>query len=569
MSANDWNSQAIVESMVNESARHQIPASALVIEAWSDEATFYIWNDAQYEAETSAKPLTYSDFTFPSEGRWPDPKAMIDNLHQQGTRIILWQIPVIKRLDEAHPQLQLDQSYAMEQGFCVRESDGEPYRVRPFWFHGGLVLDFTNPQAVAWWMSKRQYLLTELGVDGFKTDGGEHLFGTGLRFADGRRGDELWNLYPNLYAGAYHRFAEDLEREIITFSRAGFTGAQAFPCHWAGDENSTWEAFRASIIAGLSAGISGISFWGWDIGGFSGEIPTAELYLRATAMAAFCPIMQYHSEYNARRKPCRDRTPWNIQAQTGDLRVVPVYRKYANLRLNLLPHIYSEAKKSTENGLPLMRALFVEDPDDQSWREYPYQYYLGDQLLVAPVVAPGVNTARAYVPAGSWYDFWTGRSVSGGRAIEYPAAIDQIPVLAKAGAIIALNLGDDLCLGSWVGNAPDRVDRLCLKVFPGDDSETLWVDHLSGQAFPLRVYRDGNAVCVSIPGMAYEVTLIIVGDAPLRVLGRDEETLRLENFVSWSETTTDGWCYRPDVGEVLVRLVASNNPREIRLLFAD
>lgn len=569
MSSNDWNSQAMVEEMVQASAHHQIPASVLVIEAWSDEATFYIWNDAQYQARASDEPLTYSGFAFPSEGRWPNPKGMIDGLHQQGTRVVLWQIPVMKKLEETHPQHELDETYMVEQGFCVKESDGDPYRVRPFWFHDGLVLDFTNARAVDWWMSKRRYLLTELGVDGFKTDGGEHLFGTDLRFADGRRGDELWNLYPNLYVRAYHRFARGLGRAVSTFSRAGFTGAQAFPCHWAGDENSTWEAFRASITAGLSAGISGLSFWGWDIGGFSGEIPTAELYLRSAAMAAFCPIMQYHSDHNARRKPSRDRTPWNIQRRTGDRRVIPTYRKFANLRLNLHPYIYSEAKKAVERGLPLMRALFVEQPDDEHWREFPYQYYFGDQILVAPVVEPGVDTTRVYVPPGSWYDFWTGQLVSGGKVVETPAPLDHIPVLAKAGAIIPMNLGPDLRVGSWVGNAPDRFWHLCFKVFPGRDSDTVWVNHLSGQEHSLHVRHDGRALGVSVPGLPHHATLILVIDAPIRVLVGDEEIPRVKDFVTWREQPTSGWCYRSDPGEVLLQLTTGNEPREMRLLFAD
>lgn len=565
MSGNDWNSQAIVEQRLSESARHGIPASVLVIEAWSDEATFYIWNEAQYEPRAADEPLTYADFVFPAEGKWPDPKRMIDDLHCQGTRIFLWQIPVLKKMARDHLQHQLDESHMLEQGFCVKESDGRPYHVRPFWFHEGLVLDFTNPQAVEWWLRKRQYLLTELGVDGFKTDGGEHLFGRELRFADGHRGDELWNVYPNLYVGAYHQFARSLGREIITLSRAGFTGAQAFPCHWAGDEDSTWEAFRASILAGLSAGISGISFWGWDIGGFSGRIPTAELYLRSTAMAAFCPIMQYHSEHSARQQPCRDRTPWNIGARAGDPQVVPVYRKYANLRLNLLPYLYSEAAKGTERGLPLMRALCVEHPDDEHWREFPYQYYLGDQLLVAPVVESGVDASRVYLPAGAWYDFWTGRLVPGGQGIDCPAPIDQIPVFAKAGAIIPLNLGTDLRLGSWVGNAPDHFERLCFKVFPGADSETVWLDHLSGQKHSLAVRCEGAAVCATVPALAYDVTLIFTAAPPSRVLVDNKEITRAEDLGAWKAGPSKTWCHRREDSEVLVRLASSNEPRKVRL----
>lgn len=365
MSSNEWNSQAIILEQVRQTWLHDIPATVLVIEAWSDEATFYIWNDAEYTPRPPDQPFRYSDFTFSPDGKWPDPKGLIDFLHAQGIHVLLWQVPVMKRLDAPHPQHDLDEAYMIKQGYCVREASGEPYRIRPFWFRGGLVVDFTNPHAERWWLSKRAYLLDEVGIDGFKTDGGEHLWGHDLIFADGRTGAEVVNLYPVLYTGAYYRFAKAKRDESITFSRAGFTGCQAYPCHWAGDEDSTWEAFRASILAGLNAGASGIAFWSWDLAGFSGEIPSAELYLRATAMACFCPIMQYHSEFNEHRQPSRDRTPWNIQARTGDPDVIPIFRQFAKLRMKLLPYIYEEARKASETGVPLMRALPIEYPGDR------------------------------------------------------------------------------------------------------------------------------------------------------------------------------------------------------------
>ena len=131
-----------------------------------------------------------------------------------------------------------------------------------------------------------------------------------------------------------------------------------------------------------------------------------------------------------------------------------------------------------------MRALFVEHPDDEHWRDFPYQYYFGDQLLVAPVVEPGLDVARVYLPDGDWYDFWTDQRLPGGGVIECPAPTGHIPVFARVGAIVPLNLGADLGLGSWVGNAPDGFHHLCFKVFPGGDGETVWVDHLSGRELP-------------------------------------------------------------------------------------
>jgi alpha-glucosidase (family GH31 glycosyl hydrolase) len=433
ISSNEWNSQEIVMDQIRLSQLHDIPATVLVIEAWADEKTFYIWNHAQYAAKPADQPPVLNDFTFPKDGLWPDPKGMVDELHRQGIRLVLWQNPALKNLGgEHHAQQDIDEAYMLEKNFCLRWPDGSPYRVRPFWFHDSLLLDFNNPDAVDWWMSKRAYLLDELGIDGFKTDGGEHLWGREVVFANGLRGDEGLNLYPNLYVGAYHRFANQKRNgNALTFSRAGFTGAQAFPCHWAGDENSTWEAFRSSLLAGLSAGLSGIPFWGWDIAGFSGEIPTAELYLRAAGMAAFCPIMQYHSEFNDHRLPLRDRTPWNIAERTGRPEVIDIYRQYVKLRFRLLPYITAEARHSSETGEPMMRPLFLDWPDNrQSW-QVADQYCFGRSLLVAPVLQPGADERRLYLPAGQWKDFWNGDVYPGLQWLTVPAPLDRIPVFQR------------------------------------------------------------------------------------------------------------------------------------------
>jgi alpha-D-xyloside xylohydrolase len=433
ISSNEWNSQKTVMEQLRLSQLHDIPATVLVIEAWADEKTFYIWNDAQYSPKPADQPFKLADFTFPADGLWPDPKGMIDELHRQGIRLVLWQVPVLKHLGgECHPQQDIDEAYMLEKSYHLKWPDGSPYRVRPFWFHDSLLPDFTNPEAVDWWMSKRAYLLDELGVDGFKTDGGEHLWGREVVFANGLRGDEGLNLYPNLYVGAYHRFARQKRNgDALTFSRAGFTGAQAFPCHWAGDENSTWDAFRASLLAGLNAGLSGVPFWGWDLAGFSGEIPSAELYLRAAAMAAFCPIMQYHSEFNDHRTPLRDRTPWNIAERTGQAKVIDIYRHFVKTRMELLPYITAEARHCAETGEPLMRPLFLDWPADlQAWQIWD-QYCFGRGLMIAPILEPGTLTRRLYLPEGEWQDFWTGAEFSGQQWITVPAPLEQIPVFKR------------------------------------------------------------------------------------------------------------------------------------------
>jgi alpha-glucosidase (family GH31 glycosyl hydrolase) len=431
MSGNEWNTQARVMTEVERSQREGIPAGVVVIEAWSDESTFAAFRDAKYRIHRDGAPHHLRDFRFPADGAWPDPKHMVDELHARGLKVLLWQVPLVKTHPPPTSQARCDRDVMLRRGYAVREADGRPYRNRGWWFPRALLPDFTSPQARKWWLAKRRYLVEEVGIDGFKTDGGEHAWGDDLRYADGSRGDAGNNRYPVAYAGAYHQLLAELGRDGITFSRAGFTGSAAYPCHWAGDEDSTWEAFRASITAGLTAGASGIFFWGWDLAGFSGEIPTAELYLRAAAMACFCPIMQYHSEYNHHRQPSRDRTPWNIQERTGDSRVVPIYRRFAQLREAMVPYLIEQARLAIETSRPLMRALFFEAPADPEIWNWPYQYLLGDDLLVAPVVQPGTQTWRIFLPAGKWVDAWTGSVHAGPTTVDRAVPLEEIPVYVR------------------------------------------------------------------------------------------------------------------------------------------
>lgn len=432
LSANEWNTQARVEAEARRAAEAGIDAGVMVIEAWSDESTFTVFRDAQYTPVSGDGRLRLEDLTFPADGAWPDPKGMTERLHAQGMRLVLWQIPVLKERGEDGSQTAFDWDEAIARDMVVRDEQGLPYRNRGFWFHDALLPDFTDPTVRHWWTERRRYLVEDLGVDGFKTDGGEHLWGSGLQFADGSTGAESNNRFPVLYAQAYHELMTRLGVEPATFSRAGYAGSAAFPAFWAGDEDSTWDAYRASISAGLSAGASGIAFWGFDIGGFSGPIPSAELYLRATAMATLCPIMQVHSEFNHHRQPCADRTPWNLAERHADPAVLTVFRRFAELRARLRPYIVAEAQHTVLSGRPLMAALCFDFADDERIWEAPTQYMFGRELLVCPVVDEGATTARVYLPAGQWTDAWSGRSLAGGGWVEVPAPIDQVPVFARS-----------------------------------------------------------------------------------------------------------------------------------------
>ena len=436
MSSNEWNTQARVEAEVSRSLAERIPVG-VVIEAWSDESTFVAWRDATYEIHPDGRPHRLADFTFPEGGAWPDPRAMVKRLHEQGVRVLLWQIPLVPTDRGDSGQIAADVRALVAQGLCVRDADGGPHRNRGWWFPGALIPDFTNPQARQWWRDRRRYLVDEMGIDGFKTDGGEHPWGHDLIYADGTTGAESNNRFPVLFAQTFHELFTEAGRDAVTFSRAGFTGSAAFPCHWAGDDDSTWDGLRAAIRAGLSAGVAGIYFWTWDLAGFSGPIPDAELYLRATALSAFCPIMQYHAEFNHHQIPNGDRTPWNIAEGTADASVLIVYQRFAVLRRRLVPYLASQAERSISSGRPLMRPLCFDYPDDAEVWSAPLQFQLGDDLIIVPVTEAGQTQVNVYLPEGQWIDCFSGLRLDGPVRHIRKVPIDEIAVYCRVPAFLS------------------------------------------------------------------------------------------------------------------------------------
>jgi len=507
MSSNNWDRDSLVRSEVEKTNQNQIPATVLVLEQWSDEATYYMFNDAKYNVKDNGESHSYKEMEFPEWGRWPDPKGLFEYLHDNGLKVLLWQIPIKKYLNrQTHPQKDADEKYMLKNGYVVKKKDGTPYRMPEGWFKESLLMDFSNEEAREWWFSKRKYLL-EIGVDGFKTDGGEFVFGDELLFADGKTGDEMRNLYPNDYIEAYYKFANNFKcGDAMTFSRAGYMGAQNFPAHWAGDERSTFDAFKRSLAAGITSGMSGIPFWGWDLAGFNGDIPTAELFVRSAAMAAFCPIMQYHAESKGEFN--QDRTPWNIAERTEQNIAIEGYRFYANVRMNLLPYIWNEAKKTSETGIPLMRSLFIENPEDLRGEGVFDQYYFGFSLMVAPVTEEGATSRKVYFPEGTWFDFWSEKRIIGPAYKMIDSPLEHIPVYVKEGAVILTNVDQSLQLGSWVSNDITSFVKPLLRIYlKGGISEVI-NDHLNNQ-WEIKVIEESDKWSITVNGPTEEYEVFI------------------------------------------------------------
>lgn len=218
LSSNEWNTQERVERELASAKALGINDGVVVIEAWSDESTFTVFRDAQYSPTDGRTGLHAGDISYPSDGAWPDPQSMISKLHDDGFKLVLWQIPVIKERAEIGSQAQINWDFAINNNHVIKDESGEPYRVRGFWFKDGLLPDLTDAQTRAWWSEQRRYLVEDLGVDGFKTDGGEHAWGSHLQYKDGSLGIDKNNLFPKFYAQAFHELFHSLNKEALTFS---------------------------------------------------------------------------------------------------------------------------------------------------------------------------------------------------------------------------------------------------------------------------------------------------------------------------------------------------------------
>jgi alpha-D-xyloside xylohydrolase len=402
----------------------------------------------------------YQSFAF-HPTKFPDPAALLQRAHDEGYRVILWIAPWIVCDDPPSATYRL----CAERGFFIRRRSGEVYvhRLGNSPTFVGSCLDFTNPATVAWWQGHIRRLV-RLGADGFKTDFGEQIPDDAV-FWDGRTGRELHNLYPRLYNQATHAALRE-EKHGILLARSAWDGSQAYSAIWAGDQSSDFgpaTGLASVIIAGQSAGLSGFPFWASDIGGYFGT-PTDELFIRWAQFGAFSPIMQTHG--------LGKREPWAFAPET-----LAIYRRYAQLHMDLLPYITTFARRAVETGLPIMRALALEFPQDAGvWGDLAeHEYCFGDRLLVASVYWGGERVRFAYLPAGAWCDFWTGAAYAGGQTVRLAAGLDTIPVLARAGSLIPLlDPSADTCLPT---------ENLTLRV-AGDDLR-LWIYGGADGAFEL------------------------------------------------------------------------------------
>ena len=373
------------------------------------------------------------DYKF-SENRFQNPQQMLKDLKSQGFHVCLWQLPYFTPKNRYFPEL-------IKKDMYVKNGNGElPYE--------DVVLDFSNPETVKWYQDKLAGLLN-IGVSAIKVDFGEAAPLNGI-YASGKSGWYEHNLYPVRYDMAVSEITKKLHNENIMWARAAWAGSQRYPLHWGGDAATTNTGMLGTLRAGLSFGLSGFSFWSHDMGGFVKSTPE-DLYCR------WLPFGFLTSHTRAHGAPPTE--PWLYDSK----RVQDVFRKSAEMKYRLMPYVYAQAKECTEKGLPMMRALFVEFPDDPGAWKVDDEYLFGSQILVAPLLESGITGRTVYLPEGKWIDYQTEKVYEGGwHRIE--AGSLPIIMLVRDGSVLPhLKLAQSTSEMDW--------SKMSLKVYSADKKQ--------------------------------------------------------------------------------------------------
>lgn len=372
-------------------------------------------------------------FTWDKE-KFPNPKKMIAELKEKGFKTMVMIDPGIKK----------DKSYwiyneGVENNYFCRRIDG-PFVEGKVWPGVCHFPDFTNPEVRSWWGELYQEMVEEQDVAGVWNDMNEPaLFEVEnktfpndvVHHYDGHQTShrKAHNVYgmQMVRASAEGMKKFKKEKRTLLITRSAYAGVQRYSSVWTGDNIASWEHLWLADVQAQRLAISGISFCGSDIGGFI-ETPSPELMIRWIQLGIFHPFCRVHSSGDH-----GDQEPWSF----GD-ECTNIFRKYIELRYQLLPYIYTAFYQYHKSGTPILRPLVFIDQKDHNTVDRDHEFMCGDHILVCPVLKPDVKTRRLYLTRGEWYDFWTNENISGGQEQEINTPIEQIPMLIKAGAIIPI-----------------------------------------------------------------------------------------------------------------------------------
>ena len=367
------------------------------------------------------KEFHWTDFVWDSRV-FPDPKGMLSRIKAKGLNICVWINPYIAQESCLFAE-------GMEKGYFVKRTNGDVWQW-DMWQPGMALVDFTNPDACAWYQEKLAGLL-DMGVDCFKTDFGERIPVDGIEYFDHSDAKKMHNYYTYLYNKTVYDILEKKrgKGEAVLFARSATVGGQKFPVHWGGDCWSDYESMEESLRGGLSLLMSGFGFWAHDIGGFE-STSTPDVYKRWVAFGLLSSHSRLHGSTSY-------RVPWAYDEEAVD-----VVRFFTRLKARLMPYLYKTAIQANKTGVPTMRSMVLEFTEDRTCHYVDKQYMLGDSLLVAPIFNEE-SLADYYLPAGRWTDFFTGEVKEGGRWIQEKHGYLSVPLLVKENSIVAIGAHDD------------------------------------------------------------------------------------------------------------------------------
>lgn len=411
----------------------------------------------------------YKVFTW-NTSRFTNPETLLSDLKKQG----------IKAVTIVDPGVKVEKDYPMYEegiasGYYAKTPAGDVY-VNAVWPGDAVFPDFGNPAVRKWWGGHLSYY-ANLGVAGIWNDMNEPASFNGplpddIVFTDEDRPSthaEMHNVYGhNMAKATYEGWKNLTGKRPFVITRACYSGSQKYATAWTGDNQSLWTHLRMAIPQQCNLGLSGMAFVGTDIGGFGADT-TPELMARWVQVGCFSPLFRNHCA-----KGSMNQEPWLF----GDY-VLSIYRKYVELRYNLLPYFYDLCRVCEQTGLPIIRPLVLHYENDTNVRNMNDEFLVGESLLVAPVVEQGVTKRLVYLPEGVWYDYWTHQEYQGKEYYPVDAPLDVCPIFVKAGSVIPKAPAQ-----MYADEIPNP--ELILEVWQGEGSYVHYRDN--GEDF---AYRDG------------------------------------------------------------------------------
>jgi alpha-D-xyloside xylohydrolase len=360
---------------------------------------------------------------------------------------------------------------------------------------------------------------------------------------------EMSTLYPLVYHKVAYEVTQRLRPDsVVRFARSGYAGSQGFSINWGGDQLADWtpdHGLPSVIPAGITAGLSGYAVWAPDIMSWG---LSKELWMRWVEFGALTPIMRDHLE----------QRPKFAVDLFFDLQTLDTFRRYAKLHNSLFPYLYTYADRATKTGLPIIRHLMLEWPNDPHTYTADHEYMLGRQILVAPVVKQGARTRDLYLPEGAWVDYWTGEILHGGVQAQVPAPLERIPILVRAGSVIPFASPDTQTLAEDLAGSKRRMgDDIIWRVFPGQASTQGSFVLYDGTQATARQGPEHVEVRVEHSPIVRQYEVVLPAKRPARMVKLSGKSLE-EADCSAIEKGRAGWCADSRGGILRVRFAADN-----------